>query len=165
MIPSLTDRQIMWAVALLTLLTLGLAHGSEVFFHLRPCLLCQYQRWVSGGIVGIAFLSLMVGGAHVLRGAVWVCAFLLLINGGIAFFQVLVEHHIVPPPGACRTVALSGSIEDIRRQLLAVPPVPCDRVQASFLGLSMAAYHSLYCFGLGILTTLAAVQRKRGGVR
>lgn len=139
-------KNVLIALTGLTCLTLIFAYGFQVMWNLKPCVLCVYQRYVSGIIVCLGAVS-WFRSPTLHWYAVCTCLCLLMLNGGIAVFQVLVEYHIVPPPGACAAgVLAAGSVEEMRRALLNTAPVSCDQVQWSFLGLSMATYHGLYCF-------------------
>lgn len=126
---------------------------AEHFFKLRPCSLCLFQQYIFMAIclIGCAqlFLPFLKAASQKIT---FLLAILYIINSGIAFYQVAVEHHWVAPPSQCQHKKLSGnSIEEMREQLLNTEVVRCDQVQWSFLGISMAGYNTLYCLFWGIV--------------
>ena len=126
---------------------------AEHFFKLRPCSLCLFQQYVFMAIclIGCAAILLPFLRGHTKKISLFL-AILYVINAGIAFYQVAVEHHWVEPPTQCQNKKLSGnSIEEMREQLLNTETVRCDHVQWSLFGISMAGYNALYCLFLGII--------------
>lgn len=139
---------------------------AEHFFKLRPCLLCLFQQYTFIVIVSVGcsaiFLPFLKG--HT-RKISFLLAILYVINAGIAFYQVAVEHRWIEPPSQCQSKKLSGnSIEEMREQLLNTETVRCDHVQWSLFGLSMAGYNVLYCLWWGIFAFyFLRRQKKEGG--
>ena len=70
---------------------------------------------------------------------------LFFFNGLLALFHVFVEQKWIIVPGLCDIkVSFDGSLDDIYDSFQRTPHVPCDRVQWSFLGLSMAGYNVVF---------------------
>jgi disulfide bond formation protein DsbB len=130
------------------------AYSAEHFFKLRPCSLCLFQQYgfiiiCLGGCVAVVLTFLKV---HVKKISLFL-ATLYMINAGIAFYQVAVEHRWVEVPTQCQNKKLFGnSIEELREQLLNTETVRCDQVQWSLFGISMAGYNALYCLFWGLFS-------------
>jgi disulfide bond formation protein DsbB len=154
------------------LLPLGLAAGGglallvALYFQyvegLPPCPLCIDQRWAHGAAIAAS----LAGFALWRRGA-WAVAALVLAamawaaGTGIALFHVGVEHHWWQGLDECiGAIATGQSLEDLTASLLEAPPVRCDAVLWSLLGVSMAGWNALVSAVLAVAAgTIAAVRR------
>lgn len=138
----LTWRGGLVVVAVVGIASLAVAFVAQYVFGVQPCVLCLWQRLpyalcVAVGLAGAPPFLRRWRGALLL-----LCALLLLIEVGIAFFHVGVEQHWWLGTAECSlqpTAAMdSGSL---REALLATPVVRCDEVTWTFLGLSMASWN------------------------
>ncbi len=125
---------------------------AEYVFKLRPCSLCLYQQYV---FISICFVgcsaSLMPFFKTHSKKISLILAVLFVINAGIAFYQVAVEHRWVEAPSQCQSKKLSGnSIEELREELLNTDVVRCDQIQWSLFGISMAGYNVIYSLFWGL---------------
>ncbi len=157
---SLAPRRLV--PALIFVASLGiliLALGSEHIGGLRPCVLCHYQRaaYAAAAMLSGCALALAIGERPQpgwSRLLVGLCALAFLIGAGVAFNHVGVEQHwwlgvegcTVPAPGSAATV------EELRARLMAAPLVPCDKIQWSLFGLSLAAYNVIGSLALAAAT-------------
>jgi disulfide bond formation protein DsbB len=85
----------------------------------------------------------------------------LLINAGIASYQVGVERKIFKGPDTCSSRNLENitDIEILKAEIFKTKAVRCDEPEFFFLTLSMAAWNAIYCFFLAIFTIL--LRRRR----
>jgi disulfide bond formation protein DsbB len=147
--------------ALLLLAALGFQYGGG----LQPCPLCLWQRWAHLAGLLLALLGLLL--TH--RGQlVWpwllLASLSIAVGGGIAFFQLGVEHHWWQ--FSCGSIAISNGsdLNDLKDALLATPAVRCDEVAWRFLTLSMAGWNlviSLALAGYGLWAAWLATIRPR----
>jgi disulfide bond formation protein DsbB len=145
------------------------AYISEYWFGMLPCHLCLYQRIPHFIVILLALLALwfysknkpynwvsLLGGVFILIGAL------------IAAYHTGVEQGIIIMDTSCAdTLApASNTLEEMRRQLLATPGVPCDKPQFVFLGLSMASWNMLLSLAVGIIVLVTSWKyRKHTKVR
>lgn len=136
-------------IALVSVASLGAALTAQYGFGMRPCELCLIQR------VPFA-LNMLLG----LAGAIWLArsrlmislaSLTFLVNSGVAFYHSGVERHWWNGLTGCTTPDMSGSIEDLMARIQQTDVVRCDEIPWDFLGLSMANYNVIYCFGLGLV--------------
>lgn len=147
------------AVGLISLFALIAALASEAFLGLEPCILCIYQRWpyvavIVFGIVGLAFKrrtpipQVMIG----LSGLAF------LINSGIALYHTGVEQKWwVSTVDGCLIPGFGDEPQSILENILSAPTARCDEIpwQDPLLGLSMANYNAVLCFGLFIVCAVS----------
>jgi disulfide bond formation protein DsbB len=124
---------------------------------LRPCWLCMWQRWahIAAGVLALIAAILpwrFYRAFSALAGAA------LVVGAGIALYHVGVENHwwgIV-----CLDILAphEESIEGLRAALLAAQPVPCDVVQWSLFGVSMAGWNALASLPVGAAAAYLALR-------
>jgi disulfide bond formation protein DsbB len=115
---------------------IGGALIAQYWGGLVPCELCLYQRWPYYAVIALMVLTLAIGRGGISRVALALAALIFLASAALAFYHVGVEQHWFAGPTACTGGGLAGgSIEEIRRRLLATPVVRCDVPQWSLLGI------------------------------
>ncbi len=156
----------------LLILLVGLAViGGAFYFQyeagLTPCELCLKERipWYTA-LVATALWATLRHGGWVDRGVDAVCAFLFAllftVSAVLAGYHVAVEHHWVPGPDACVARHFGAmSLADLTKTLLATPPVRCDVVQWSVVGVSLAGWNCLLSTAM-IALCLTALRQRRG---
>ena len=147
------------AFALLT------AYGAEYGFGLQPCPLCLYQRvpYFLGGALAAAALIPRASNRMALLLALAAAAF--FANTWIAFYHLGVENGLWSSAVCTGTAPAITSIEDLRRALAAPPPKPCDAVDWTLFGVSMAGYNVIVSAGLASLGGVAAARARWGDSR
>jgi disulfide bond formation protein DsbB len=157
-------------------LALATAYVAQYWGGLEPCPLCLYQRipYGAGGMLAAAALFARAPreGRNLIsaRGfarAPRLMALLLLLaaaaffaNAGIAFYHVGVENHLWASAVCADAAPAIASIEDLRRALAAPPPKPCDTVDWTLFGVSMAGYNVVASSGLAALAFAAAARAR-----
>ena len=145
-----------WLLLLAGAAPLLVALVSQYGFGLPPCHFCLLQRYpyllpiAAGGLLlwraptgGMARLLVVVGGLGIAA------------SGGIGAYHTGIERGWIPYQGGCvADAAATGSLEDLRAQILQAPTVSCSDAMASFAGLSMASWNTIYAFGMIVLILL-----------
>ena len=150
---------------LISVLALGGALASEVFLGLEPCRLCIYQRWpfVMTAIIGV--IGLFLRQNHSLdKALVGLGGLVFLINGMIATYHTGVEQKWwVSKVEGCTIPSFDTEDENWIDNLMATPSAPCDQIpwQDPFIGLSMANYNAILCFGLFVACMIAMIRIRR----
>lgn len=138
--------------------TVGAALVSQYGFGLDPCVLCLYQR--GPYYVAVALLAVTLPWRHhprIGRLILALVALAMLIDAGIAFFHVGVEHKWWEGTASCGgAVPEAKSLDDLRAQLLNKQPARCDEPALVVLGLSMAGWNMLVALGLAAFAATAA---------
>jgi disulfide bond formation protein DsbB len=152
-------------ITAISVFSLLAALGSEVFLGLEPCILCVYQRFpylavIVFGTIGLAFRNrpklpnLMIG----LSGITF------LVNSGIAFYHTGVEQKWWKSAveGCAVPRFDDGEPQSILENILSAPTANCAEIpwQDPILGLSMANYNVLLCFGLFAICAFSFVRLK-----
>lgn len=134
------------ALALIVpLALLGGAYGFQyVWAHLWPCEMCWWQRYAHFAALPFALGAVLLAGRMRDGGRVlvWLAALAIAVSGAIGFYHAGVELKLLPGFTQC-TASLSGSAEDMLRDVFARPLVRCDDVQWSWLGISMAGWNAI----------------------
>lgn len=139
---------------------LGIALAAQYWGGLQPCILCIYQRYAYLGAFGFGLIGL----AACTRPRAWQVAvafagLAFLAGSAVAAFQVGVEQGWWRGTPECHTPTFDPdlSVEDLRKQLLESPFVPCDVVTWSLFGISMAGYNAIFSLGLAAITFFAGL--------
>jgi disulfide bond formation protein DsbB len=120
---------------LLSVAVVGAALLAQYWGGLVPCELCLYQRWPYYAVIALMALTLAIGRRGISRVALALAAVIFIAGAGLAFYHLGVEQHWFAGPTACTGGGLvGGSIDEIRRRLLATPVVRCDVAQWSVMG-------------------------------
>ncbi len=129
---------------------LATALVAQYWAGLEPCPLCLYQRvpFAAGGALALAAL---IAAPRARRPLLALIGLGFAVNAGIALYHVGVESHWWASAvcgGGPPTVA---SVEDLRRALTQPGPKPCDTVDWTLFGISMAGYNIVVSSGLAAL--------------
>ena len=141
-------------------LALATAYTAQYWGGLEPCPLCLYQR------VPYAVAGALAAAAFVARAPRLVALLLLLAaaaffaNTGIAFYHVGVENHWWASAACAGDAPAITSVEDLRRALSQPPPKPCDTVDWTLFGISMASYNMVASLGLAGFAFVASARAR-----
>lgn len=138
----------------------GLLAGAFAFQYLgglAPCALCLWQRWPHGAAVAIMLCALVIPS----RVLMWLGALATLTTAGIGGFHMGVEYGWWEGLSSCSGSSISGlSLDDMLNPNAAVaPPVRCDQVPWSLLGVSMAGWNMILSTGLAAVWLAGALTR------
>lgn len=137
------------------------AYISQYIFDYQPCILCLYQRKPFFAIIAISAAALFFAKSTKWQKLLFFsCLALLAINFTIASYHVGVEKKIFRGPTTCSSTNLNDitDLQELEAALKETKAIRCDEPSFFFLGLTMAAWNSIFC--LGLLITLAALYKK-----
>lgn len=133
-----------------TAILLG-AFAFQYIGGLQPCILCWWQRYpyMVTIVVGLIAAAIAPTRPTVARALLGFCAAAFMVGAGIAAFHVGVEQHWWQGTAECgANFGPAGSIDELRRRLLAQDVVRCDAIAWSLFGISMAGYNFLLSLAL-----------------
>jgi len=157
-----STQMLLLALSIISALILGVALVAQYGFGLHPCELCLLQRYP---YVAIIILGLLGAVFAKTPRTLWIlavlCGLLLLAETGIAFYHAGVELGWFPGPSACTSNASRGeTLEEMRRELMNAPLVPCNQPMLQVLGISMAGWNALIAALLFIGTCIILTKKK-----
>ena len=159
-------RLILLAILAASVGALGLAYTAEHAFGLEPCALCIYQRvpYVIAGVLAAVALGLSADRRSQAR-LVGLCGGVFLVGLGLAAYHVGVEQHWWASPVCGGSPAADMTLEEMQAELTAKPSRPCDRVDWTLFGLSIAGYNGIASLGFAAFSLAGArlLLRRRTG--
>ncbi len=136
---------------------------SEVLLGLEPCRLCIHQRW--GFTAAALFAVIGLATRKRLKVAATMAALSglsFLATSAIAFYHTGVELKWWESAVEGCSVPTGFSTQDPNwmENLMATPSARCDEIpwQDPLLGLSMANYNIILCFGMFVICLIGAVR-------
>jgi disulfide bond formation protein DsbB len=113
----------------------------------QPCILCTYQRLPYLLLIPVSLMGIRF--KH--KSFLYLAALLLIIEFGLAFFHVGVEHMIFEEIKGCTTHNENAdTIEELRKSIMAAKVASCAQPTFIFMKLSMAEWNflltSILCF-------------------
>ncbi len=150
-------------IAFISAFALSAAFIGEHVFGLQPCNLCVYQRYpfaigIILGLIGMAlYRKIMVS-----RITLGVLGINFLINSAIAFYHTGVEQKWwVSALEGC-VVPMLEKGKSLLESIMGTPLTSCTDIQWQdpILGLSMANYNIVLCFGLFVFCMASAVMTR-----
>lgn len=123
---------------------LGTAYVAEYAFGLEPCPLCLYQRVPYGVTLALGLAALVVPWGAIRAAAVALAGAAFLIGAAIAVHHVGVERHWWASVAACGgALPPDMTVAELRAALAGPPAKPCDAVDWTLFGVSMAGYNAV----------------------
>jgi disulfide bond formation protein DsbB len=161
-----TDRPRLLATIsfVLGLATIAGAWGSQLFGGLVPCELCLEQRlpyyW------GLPLLALVLILWHRLPRAVWYVGLALVLltfiwSTYLAGYHAGVEYGFWPGPTACTGTGVDVSFSDLTN-INAARVVPCDKIQFSLFGVTLAGANTLISAAIVLMLGTALLKGRKG---
>lgn len=155
--PDLTKHaELLMGLIFITSLTLILAAlGFQHIGELAPCDLCYKQRWAYYSAIALIPIALFLYGRdfkNFSRYLLVVMAVIFFTNALLGIYHSGVEWKLWDGPTGCTGSGNLSDTIDLLGELEKVKIVPCDKVQWSLLGISMAGYSALASLGLGLLS-------------
>jgi len=158
-------RSIPLAILTLSVGGMAVAYAAQYGFGLEPCVLCFYQRlpYALAGLLALVAFGLPAPGPRAV--AVGLCGVVFLAGSAIAFYHVGVEQHWWTSVVSCGGELGPGmTIEEMQRLLSQKPPKPCDVIDWSLFGLTLAGYNALASLVLAV-GSLAGARLMKTGTR
>lgn len=137
---------------------LGMAYTAQHLFGAEPCILCLYQRLPYAATGVLAMLAFAFSARPRAQAAVvGLCGLIFLAGAMLAVYHFGVERHWWASVAACGGQAPSGmTLDELRAQLAAPSRKPCDEVNFTVLGLSLAGYNVIVSAFLAAASLAAA---------
>lgn len=147
----------------LGLATIAGAWGSQLFGGLVPCDLCLEQRLAYYWALPVLALVLILWNR--LPRTVWFVAIAIVLlifvwSTWLAGYHAGVEWKFWPGPTACTGTGVDVSFSDLSN-INAAKVIPCDKVQFTFLGISLAGYNALISLAIVLLLGASMLLRRR----
>ena len=151
--PRLSPRTASLYIAVAAVGLLATVFLMEYGFGVAPCSLCLLQRWPHGAVIPLAALAFLPTiSDSVRRVLLLLCAAAFVTTAGIGIYHVGVEEGIFAGPSACSSGITGGSIEELRRKLMAAPVIRCNEVAWSLFGISLAGFNVLASSALALFS-------------
>lgn len=121
---------------------LGLAYVAEGVYGIEPCQLCLWQR-VPYAVAGLLAVAALLAPTRRWRAAaVAASGAAFTVGMGIALYHVGVEQHWWASAAcAAGSDKVPATVTELRAMLTAAPPKPCDALDWTLFGISMATYN------------------------
>ena len=113
----------------------------------------------------LAAAALVTRASGLLSPLLLLAAAAFFVNTWIAFYHLGVENRLWSSAVCADAAPVIASIEDLRRALAQPPPKPCDTVDWTLFGVSMAGYNVIVSAGLAGLAFAAAARARWGDPR
>ena len=147
------------SITAISIFALLAAFGSEAFLGLEPCILCIYQRIpyaivIALGGIGLALRKKLLA----LQVSIGLSGIAFLANSAIATYHTGVEQKWwASAVEGCSVPNFGAEPQSILENIMSAPTANCAEIpwQDPLLGLSMANYNVLLCFGLFTLCTVS----------
>jgi len=151
-----TPRSFAGFVLMASAIVLGMALLSQYWGGLAPCELCLLQRWPWAAAILAALAALVAGSRPALPWVALGLALVFALGVAFAFYHVGVEQKWFAGPTACTASGAGSSsgamtLEEMKRQILGTTPVPCDQVQWSLFGVSLAGWNLVASLGMAAI--------------
>ncbi|WP_165380272.1 disulfide bond formation protein B [Candidatus Finniella inopinata] len=150
-------------------LSLAVAVGAEFLYHIKPCSLCVYLRYIYWGVLSISLALVAFPQKCLLR----VLQFLAIISAlGLSSFHAGVEQKWWQPPAFCQNSSANVGVDNpaltpqekiarIRQNIQKSTLVRCDQISWRILGVSATIWNTLALAGLVVYLLIAfGVQRR-----
>lgn len=133
---NLTPHSYFIMAVAIAFLSLATAYFFEYVQHLKPCVLCLYQRIPFALILPIAATILLTKKES--KTALVLIILLFLANFFIAGFHSGVERGLWEMTDSCSAAVPTVSVEELQKILLSESLGKCNEIPWSIVGLSMA---------------------------
>lgn len=145
-------RPVLLFLSLLSAAVLGTALVAQYAFGLPPCDLCIMQRYPYAAVIILgAGGFLFVRSSRVFVWLVLLSSLALATDAGIAWYHAGVEIGLFPGPEACSSTGDGAlTLEEMRRQIMSAPLVPCNEAPMRWMGLSLAGWNGVIATALAL---------------
>ena len=153
-----TQRLFAVFILIVALTSLSASLIAEYLFDKEPCVLCLYQRapFLITGIFAISALCLK-SSSKLIPMIFMFCALAYLIGSGIAIYHVGVEK-LWWNSECSGSLSQNTTLQQLRASLLQKAEKPCDDVNWTLFGISMATYNIFFSSALGFTSIVMSTQ-------
>jgi disulfide bond formation protein DsbB len=131
---------------------------AEYLFDKEPCVLCLYQRapFLITGFFATVTLCFKTS-SRLIPIIFMLCAIIYLVGTGIATYHVGVEQ-LWWSSECSGNLTQSTTLEQLRASLKQKAEKPCDDVNWTLFGISMATYNVFFSSVLGLTSIVVSMQ-------
>ncbi len=130
----LSDRNFLIFIAFSAFSSLAYAYFAQHFYHVIPCSMCYYERYIYWSVGIISLLGLFTPSFRIflLRAL----GLVLAIGVGVGIYHLGIENHWWAAPASCTGVPLAQSPQEFLMNLQSRPMARCDQVGWRIFGIS-----------------------------
>lgn len=140
---------------------LGFAYFAEVVQGIEPCPLCLWQR-VPYAVAGLAAVAALLAPRPWRALALAAAGAAFAAGMGVAIYHVGVEQHWWASAAcAAGSDTTPATVGELRRMLTQPAPKPCDAIDWTLFGVSMATYNVFASAALALAAFWAAEKIRR----
>ena len=154
----LSQRLFAVFILIVALISLSASLTAEYIFDKEPCVLCLYQRapFLVTGLFAITTLCLK-SSSKLIPMIFMFCALTYFVGSGIATYHVGVEK-LWWSSECSGYLGQNITLEQLRASLLQKADKPCNDVNWTLFGISMATYNVFFSSVLGFTSIIASMQ-------
>ena len=154
-----------YLIAAVAAATIAGAWFFQYVIGLVPCPLCLDQRipyYVAIPLaLALGFFGHDIRRSKLARLLLLVIAAILAYGAALGLYHAGIEWGWWPGPATCSGASLPGGGGSLLSQMQGTRVVPCDKVQWSFLGLSLAGYNVLIAGALALFALYVGVRGEK----
>lgn len=153
-------------VLLVSVGALGTALAAQIFFGLKPCILCIWQRlpYLLLILDSAAALILLRRVPDLTNYLLIFCLLFFIGSFGISFFHNGVEQGWWEMGSGCPVTSMDGKTEEqALAELLTTPLAACDEIAWRILGFSVTVWNALLSLVMCIYLGLIVARENRQG--
>jgi disulfide bond formation protein DsbB len=146
MLNNLSLKEIYLGLIIVCTMLVSSAFTIEYVLKLKPCALCNYQRYTYLIVIVIASIGMILKSTYVQRIFLYCCVIVISIGALIAFYHVGIEQHIFSESVLCSPDEKYQSIltvEDVKNQIYENNHVSCSQISFKFIGISIAGWNGI----------------------
>ena len=154
----LSQRSFAVFILIVALISLFASLAAEYVFDKEPCILCLYQRapFLITGLFAITTLCLK-SSSKLIPMIFMFCALTYLVGACIAIYHVGVEK-LWWSSECSGSLSQNITLEQLRASLFQKADKPCDDVNWTLFGISMATYNVFFSSVLGFTSIIVCMQ-------
>ncbi len=155
------------AILFVSTFSLTAAFVAEGLLGIEPCRLCIYQRYPFAFALALSLIGLVLRHKHkIVIPLLVLCTLFFFSNSAIATYHTGVQQEwwASAVEGCTVTFESETSTKSLLENIMSAPMGNCEDIswQDPFLGLSMANYNIILCFGMALFCLLAAIMIRTG---
>ncbi|MDI9348887.1 MAG: disulfide bond formation protein B [Candidatus Symbiobacter sp.] len=137
-----------------TILVWAMVLVAQYVFHLPPCPICWYQRWVWLGVGIFALSTLFIPIPMGKKIALALAVLGLVAGGAVAAWHVGIEYRWWAGPADCTGDLATADPAQLLESLASAVTIRCDQAAWTFQGISLAGFNVMTSWVLAVFVTL-----------
>ena len=134
---------------------------AEHFFGKEPCTLCLYQRvpFLITGLFAI-FILCQKKLSKLIPVIFTFCALIYLAGSGLAMYHIGIER-LWWSSECSGSLNQNTTLEELRISLMQKAEIPCDDINWSIFGISMATYNAFISSALSLISIIVSLKMSK----